>query len=123
MEDLAQKLQSMLNDPESMRNLSELAGMLQAQTAAQPARSSAEPPPGTETAPLPDPAKLLAIGQVLSQMQHDETAKLLLALKPHLSAERAKRTDQAVRMLQLYAAAAVLRENGLLQDLLGRTEA
>ncbi|MBR4201158.1 MAG: hypothetical protein IKQ91_07765 [Oscillospiraceae bacterium] len=118
MDDLTQKLQSLLSDPESMRNLSELAQMLRepdgnaAQEAAPAAAdSAAEPPPM-------DFSKLLAVGQALSAVQQDETAALILALRPHLSAERAKRADQAVRLLKLYAAAGVLRENGVLNDLL-----
>ena len=112
MEDLAQKLQSVLSDPESMRNLSELAAMLK--DADAPPESD-EKPAGSE--PDLDFTKLIAVGQALSQVQQDETAALLLALKPHLSEARAKRTDQAVRLLQLYAAAGVLRENGILQEL------
>jgi hypothetical protein len=68
---------------------------------------------------MPDLSKLLAVGQALSAVQQDETAELLLALKPHLSEARAKRTDQAVKMLRLWAAAGVLRENGMMQDLFG----
>lgn len=120
MDDLTQKLQSLLSDPESMRDLKELAAMLH------------DPPPDEKSAPPPEPAaaenllpdlsKLLAVGQALSQVQQDETASLLLALKPHLSAERARRTDKAVRMLRLWAAADVLRENGMLQELFGEQQ-
>lgn len=130
MDDLAQKLQSLLSDPESMRNLAELAAMLRepepAADAPQP--TSAEPPdiaPAAaqeaqmDDAPQLDLMKLLAVGQALSSVQHDETADLILALKPHLSATRAQRAEQAVRLLRLYAVAGVLRENGLLNDLLG----
>ncbi len=117
MDDLTQKLQSLLSDPESMQNLSELAAMLREP---QP-QDHAEPQPqgGESGVPPIDLAKLMAVGQALSRMQEDENVQLLLALKPHLSAERAKRTDQAVRMLRLYTAAGILRENGLLQDFFG----
>ena len=66
-----------------------------------------------------DPAKLLAVGQAFSAVQQDETASLIRALKPHLSDARAKRADQAIRMLRLYAAAGILREKGVLADLFG----
>ncbi len=115
MDDLTQKLQSLLSDPESMQNLSELAAMLREP---QP-QDHAEPQGGESGVPPIDLAKLMAVGQALSRMQEDENVQLLLALKPHLSAERAKRTDQAVRMLRLYTAAGILRENGLLQDFFG----
>ena len=119
MDDLTQKLQSLLSDPESMRNLSELAAMLQEPQSDAPPEQSAPDPEQASAPEMPDFTKLLAVGQALSQVQQDETAALLLALKPHLSEPRQKRTDQAIRMLRLYAAAGILRENGLLQELLG----
>ena len=120
MDDLAQKLQSLLSDPESMRNLSELAGMLQASDTANTAEAEKENNSTSTQEPPPfDFAKLLAVGQALSSVQQDETASLILALKPHLSAQRAKRADQAVQMLRLYTAASILQENGMLNDLFG----
>lgn len=118
MDDLTQKLQSLLSDPESMRNLSELAAMLREPEPQEGAAPSAPQPDGAAAPPF-DLAKLMAVGQALQQVQEDDNVQLLLALKPHLSAERAKRTDKAVRMLRLYTAAGILRENGLLQDFFG----
>ncbi len=116
MDDLTQKLQALLSDPDSMRDLQELAGMLRD----APPDAAPEPEqPAPADNPMPDLSKLLAVGQALSAVQQDETAELLLALKPHLSEARAKRTDQAVKMLRLWAAAGVLRENGMMQDLFG----
>ncbi|MCQ2408803.1 MAG: hypothetical protein MJ065_09810 [Oscillospiraceae bacterium] len=118
MDDLTQKLQSLLSDPESMRNLSELAAMLrEPDTNALPEQDASSH--AQNDAQMPDLTKLLAVGQALSSVQNDDTAQLILALKPHLSAVRAKRADQAVKMLRLYAAAGILRENGMLTDLLG----
>lgn len=125
MDDLSQKLQSLLSDPESMRNLAELAAMLRdPELAADAPPSAAQPditPAAEQTDAMPqmDITKLLAVGQALSAVQQDETADLILALKPHLSEARAQRADQAVRLLKLCAVAGVLRENGLLNDLLG----
>ncbi|MBQ8923067.1 MAG: hypothetical protein IJ060_13085 [Oscillospiraceae bacterium] len=119
MDDLTQRLQSLLSDPESMRNLSELAAMLREPGEQEGDAPPAPPPDGEPAAPPFDLAKLMAVGQALQQMQQDENVQLLLALKPHLSPERAKRTDKAVRMLRLYTAAGILRENGLLQDFFG----
>ena len=118
MDDLTQKLQSLLSDPESMRDLKELAAMLHDPPPdAKPEQSPGPSAPAEN--PMPDLSKLLAVGQALSAVQQDETAALLLALKPHLSEERARRTDQAVKMLRLWAAAGVLRENGMMQELFG----
>ena len=119
MDDLTQKLQSLLSDPESMRNLSELAAMLhEPQSGTQDAAAQEPAPESASAAPPLDFAKLLAVGQALSSVQNDNTASLILALKPYLSANRAKRADQAVRMLKLYTAAGILRESGMLSEML-----
>ena len=122
MDDLTTKLQKLLSDPESMQELKELAAMLHEPSpdAAQDEPRDA-PEPAAQENPLPDLTKLLAVGQALSHVQEDETAALVLALKPHLSPERAKRADQAARMLRLWSAAGILRENGMLNDLFGST--
>ena len=118
MDDLTQKLQSLLSDPESMRNLAELAQMLREPDGAAAAESPSAGEPAADAPPPMDFSRLIAVGQALSAVQQDETAALILALRPHLSAARAKRADQAVRLLKLYAAAGILRENGVLNDLL-----
>ncbi len=117
MDDLTDKLQSLLSDPESMRDLAELAAMLRGDACES---AAPEPPPDSAgAAGMPDLTKLLAVGQALSGMQQDENTALLLALKPHLSAERQAKVGRAVRMLKLWNAASVLRENGMLSELLG----
>ena len=118
MEDMTQKLQALLSDPESMRNLSELAAMLREPEDSGETAAASSPQEPTAAPPM-DLGKLMAIGQALSQMQADENIQLLQALKPHLSPERAGRADKAMKMLRLYHAAGVLRENGLLQDFFG----
>lgn len=123
MDDLTQKLQALLSDPESMKNLAELAAMLKEPDASAGVQTEAAPVPEPSAAsglpPLPDLGKLMAVGQALAQTDSDENAKLLLALKPHLSPERAKRAERAVRLLRLYRAAGILRETGMLDDLFG----
>lgn len=123
MDDLTQKLQSLLSDPESMRNLSELAGMLRQQDTEQdvPPDTAAAAGPAQDSTAVPpfDLEKMLAVGQALSAAQADETAELIRALKPHLSEKRARRAENAVRMLRLWSAAAILRENGILGDFFG----
>ena len=94
--------------------------MLQTPDASAPPDTEPDADDGKSPEPMPfDPAKLLAVGQAFSAVQQDETASLIRALKPHLSDARAKRADQAIRMLRLYAAAGILREKGVLTDLFG----
>ena len=121
MDDLTGKLQALLSDPESMQNLAELAAMLRAPDGEPEAPAPAVPAPeGSAGGGLPpiDFAKLMAVGRALSSVQNDDTSALIFALKPYLSAARAKRADQAVRLLKLYSAAGILRESGMLTDLI-----
>ncbi len=124
MEDLSQKIESLLSDPESMQNLAELAAMLRSpedtpETAAETDGAAA---PADADAPPPfDAAKLLGAAQAFAQAQQDGSAALILALKPHLTPARAARADRAARMLRMYHAAEILRENGVLADFLGGT--
>lgn len=119
MDDLTGRLQSLLSDPESMHDLAELAAMLRQSGEDADGADGAESAESAEDAGMPDLTKLLAIGQALTAAQQDENTALLLALKPHLSAERQVRVGRAVRMLQLWNAVSVLRENGMLEGLLG----
>ena len=117
MDDLSGRLQSLLSDPESLRELSELADMLKQSGGGEPeGDGQPDDADGTE---MPDLTKLLAAGQLLSAAQQDENTALLLALKPHLSEARQKKVGRAVQMLRLWNAASVLRENGLLGELFG----
>lgn len=129
MDDMMSKMQALLSDPESLQNLQELAAMLQNPEAAQTTGEAvsdtapmADLPPAADTpndTPPLDLGKLMAIGQAFAGMQDDETITLLLALKPHLSTGRAERVDKAVKLLRIWGAASVLREQGMLGDLLG----
>lgn len=109
------KIQALLSDPEAMQNLQELSAMLNES-------SAEESPPQTNecdsSEPPIDMAKLLAVSQAMSQTADDKNITLLLALKPHLSEPRKERVDNAVRLLRLCSAASVLKEQGMLDDLL-----
>lgn len=119
MDDLSEKLQSLLSDPESMQNLAELAAMLQGNGEEA---SNADPSQADNTDAVNDNgfdfSKLLLLGEIFSQMQEqDSETQLLLALKPYLSEQRSKRVDRAVKLLRLYSVFLSLKEKGLLNDL------
>ncbi|MBQ4345891.1 MAG: hypothetical protein IJC75_02015 [Oscillospiraceae bacterium] len=119
MDDLSEKLQSLLTDPESMKNIAQLAAMMNEDHGA-----AAEPLANEETDSCTEPddgfdfSKLLLVGEIMEQMQQqDDDTRLLLALKPYLSEERSKRVDRAVKLLRLYTIVMSLKEKGLLADL------
>lgn len=120
MDDFTDRIQSVLRDPEAMKDLAELAAMLRQPDGAEGDAPADHPPQETQDAdfPLPDMGKLLAIGQMLGQQPPDANAALLSALKPHLSAERAARAEKAIKLLRLWQIVSVLRESGMLSSLL-----
>ena len=106
-------------------------GMDLSRLAALLGNSQPQPPPS----PAPAPAAaggLGALGGLLGGLlggsggggrsggrQEDKNVQLLRALKPHMSAARQSRVDEAIRLCQLLALLPVLRDSGLLHSLLG----
>jgi hypothetical protein len=50
--------------------------------------------------------------------QSDKNSELLLALKPHLSAERQQKVDKAIKLLKLIAVWNMAKESGLLDNII-----
>lgn len=117
-DNIAEKIQSLLSDEESMQQIKELASMFSG-GAGETALSLPEGNPdggGDEKNPLPiNPAALMQLVGALSAS--DKNCDLLNALRPHLRAERRQKLDRAVKLLKLYNIFLTMRENGLLNDL------
>ena len=126
LDDIAEKIQSLLADEESMRQISELAAMFSGGEKGEPGAFSGEsgentgfPDPSPEQngadAPVIDP---LAVMQLIGAFSaSDKNCDLLKALRPHLSHEKQQKLDRAVRLLKLYNIFTAMRENGMLNDL------
>lgn len=116
MDDLSSKLAELLNDPESMNRVRQMAENLLGESGGEP--------------PAPDPApdlsgigemlgggELQAIISVISKMKSagdDSRVQLISALRPHLSEERKKRADTAIKILKLLDVLPLIKESGLL---------
>ena len=123
MEDLLAKMQELLSDPESMKQISELAQMLKSgeTEASAPMPEQTEPLP--ESSALPDfkgldPGLLLKAGEMFGHQKPDKNTALLLALRPHLGQERQAKLDRAVRLLKLWNLWKQLQDTGMLKNLL-----
>lgn len=137
LDDITEKIESLLSDEESMNQIKELAAMLSggmngagSQTGSGSAGFSAS---GNADNPVtPGDAgntgnnggndaggiNPIAIMQLLGAASSDDKdCGLLLALRPHLSAEKQKRLDKAVKLLKLYNIFTAMRDNGILNDL------
>ena len=134
MEELMQKLQSVLNDEQSMKQLSELAGALSGDaenSSVNPDISQllgslgqADSFQNTESKPAADGldvARLLQLQAIMQQAnKHDKNVDLLLALKPLLKEENQVKIDRVIKIFKLFAIYPALKESGLLGgDLFG----
>lgn len=124
------KLQSVLNDEESMKQIRELADMLSGQgegsapqtggtpnalpQADLPNLSALSPSDSTENTGMPDIASLIKLGSIAKNAcANDKNIALLLALKPLLKDENKHKVDRAVKLLRLMNIYPALKESGL----------
>lgn len=111
MDDMTEKIQSILSDEESMQQIKELAAMLG--VSPDDSAANASPPPFSSSDL--DPAVLLKLSAAFNS--DDKYCSLLYALKPLLSEERQLKADRAIKMLRLYNVYTVLKNSGMLNDL------
>lgn len=145
MDDLMSKIQSVLNDKESMEQLNQLAQMFsQPQGAQGQAAQQTAPPPvqnnvpdiapllaglsqqsvqgGQQQAqPSFDMNKLIALQSVMARAsQPDKNRDFLIALRPLLKEGSQRKVDKLISLFKIMAVLPALKESGLLGgDLLG----
>ena len=139
MQDLMSKLQSVLGDEQSMKQLSEIASALSSETPEQASAGNAQPdfsqllkslnleqPQQTAQPAAPagnglDVSKLLALQTIMQQAnKQDKNVDLLLALRPLLKEENQAKIDRLIKIFRLFAVYPALKESGLLGgDLFG----
>lgn len=115
------KLQSVLSDEESMKQIRELADMLSGQTVSAPpqenqttAALSALSGSNTTGPPTPDIAALLKLGAIAKETcANDKNIALLQALKPLMKEENQHKIDKAIRLLKLLDLYPVIKQSGL----------
>ncbi len=118
MDNMNDMLSSVLGDPESLRQIQELADMLKDETRDSSQDNNTDA--GSESANSDgfDPAMLMSImGAVSAAGGDDKNRSLILALKPYLSSERQARADKAVKFLKMYAVFNELKKSGMLNNL------
>jgi len=142
MDDMAEKIASMLNDPESMEGIKAMAQQFMS------ANNKSEKPDERHVRPesavrherhvrpestvrpessvrqdssMPSADDLSGIMNLLGAFKNtetDERSALLLALKPHLSDKRKERVDGAVKIMKLVKLLPVINETGILKGIL-----
>ena len=115
MDSINDMMSSVLGDPESLKQIMELAELMKGESAdgtAEPDTASQDSGGGF------DPTVLINLmGAVSAAGGDDKNRTLLLALKPYLSTERQARTDKAVKFLKIYSVFTELKKSGMLNDL------
>ena len=118
MNELMDKLQSVLNDEESMKQVRELADMLSGGET-----GSASPASDAQSSSVPpiDPMLLMKIQGIMSQASKpDKNIDLLMALRPLLKDENKQKLDRIVKLFRLVSLYPAIKESGILGgDLLG----
>ncbi len=116
-DNIADKIQSLLSDEESMNQIKELAAMFGGMNGENDAASPSAETEDAKTAGGADIDPFALMNLLGTASAKDKDCDLLLALKPHLSPERQRRIDKAVKLLKLYNIFTAMRENGMLNDL------
>ena len=123
MEDMAAKIQEILSDEESMKQISELAQMFSSSGSDDSGENTdsenASAVKSDDMFSGFDFSKLMMLQNVMGNAQNDQTSRFLVALRPLLKEERREKVDRAVKMLRIFAAWEVLKESGVLNDFFG----
>lgn len=115
MDDIGEKLASLLNDPDTMSQVKQMAeeilGNGENNDSASDITKSAGILGGDEISSL-----ISAIGRLKSS-GNDPRTQLLKALKPHLSEPRREKVDTAIKILKAVELLPLIKESGLLKDI------
>ena len=114
MDDLNEKLNRLLSDPEGIAKI-------QAAMTALGGGEATPPPPPPESA-LPDLSGISRLLPLLSGVKKDTPdTQLLYALRPYLHGQRAERLEEAVQLLKLAHLLPLLQEQGILNGMGGNS--
>lgn len=117
MDDLSSKLTELLNDPESMNRVRQMAESILGESG-EKAPVYSPPPVIPDINDIPTGEELKSIMSVISRMKSasdDSRIQLIAALRPHLSDERRARADTAIKILKLLDILPLIKESGLLK--------
>ena len=116
MDALSAAIRDLLNDPQSAAQIQSLAQSLGlGDTPGTPPAAEVKPedPTGQMMSAIMQAAPLLTAAS-----KEDDAARLLAALRPFLGEVRQKKLDEAGRLLKLLRLLPLLRESGVLQNIL-----
>ena len=111
MDDLSEKLASLLNDPDTMERVRGLAENILGDNS----NSNIQRPPAvSDVLSGEDLGKMMSIISMLKNKGDDNRTMLLTALKPHLSEPKQEKVDTAIKILRLLEILPLIKDTGLL---------
>lgn len=118
MEEMEDKLNAILGNPQLMQQIMSMAQSLGQQAPEPPPRQKEEPSPAMLDI---DPAMIGKFMNLLGTTNIDRNQKALLcALEPYLTQQRLRKLEKAMRAARLAGAATALLPNGSIPFLSGR---
>ena len=109
MDELSAGISRLLEDPEELERMKKMAESLFGG-----AEKKETPDLSAALGDLGDMGTIMQIGRMLSSDAQDDRTRLLMALKPHLSAKRQDRVDRAVKLLRIATLLPLISDKGLL---------
>ena len=120
MSDIASQINSILSDPEMMKQIQGLSGLL---GQSDNTENTAPPLPPPQKSPLDvfgadGMQTAMKLVPLLSKLrQEDDTTRLLYAIKPFLSEQRQKKLDEAIKLIRIINLVPLIRQQGLFNGL------
>lgn len=108
MNDFEQQINAVLNNPEMMAKVQEIAASMQAASAPNPEKAPESPPEGGNSMPFP-PEMLKMAMEMAGQSGLDKRQQALLsAMKPYLSPEKCEKLRSAMEAAHMAQLATML---------------
>jgi len=110
MDNMADKLKTMLENPETLNMLSSLLGSMQG-TPTQSPQEDAQPTESIVQSQPEQTDNMIKIKQMLEQTStaNDPRINLLNSLKPYMGKKRMAKMDQAIRLIQISKMASIFK--------------
>lgn len=125
MDDFSEKIRSILSDEESVRQIRSLYETLSAGSEGKeeaPASENCLNDDGSESNDAQcefDFSTVLKLQSLIGNAGKDDAGTALIAaLRPHLSENRREKADKAIKILNIVNAISVLKESGLLGEII-----
>ncbi len=112
MDDLSRKLADMLNDPDTLNQVRQMAESILGEEKKE--ENAPKAPDISDIFGGVDISSLISIISRLKSSENDDRTKLLYALKPHLSEPRREKVDTAIKILKAIELLPLLKDSGIL---------